>query len=115
MPQQVEVLGWPKTAPEQGNAVLDSDGRGAIPGYLIAETQAFLNPAMFCAIINGTRLLGYNDDDTLSQVTQCATCTAEEVNVTFLGTNPSSLERLSNKGSTIEELEGTLTFWTDKD
>jgi len=53
----------------------DADGRGAIVGYAIGQTYAFMNEDLFCAMINGGREIGYNDATTLSQVSQCETCT----------------------------------------
>ncbi len=84
-------------------ALLDNDGRGAIPGWVIGKTRSYVNQTAFCSVLNGLRWIGYNDNT--DQTRQCTGCTAETVaNINNLGPDPSSLLRLSNRGSTISEL-----------
>jgi hypothetical protein len=95
-----------------GEPFFSPDGKGAIPGHVIGTLRAFNNPGWFCRIVNGARGIGYNDAESLDKVSHCAACTTDSVtgigNKWHGGTpphNPSSLRRLSDDGSALEELE----------
>jgi hypothetical protein len=65
-------------------AFFSADGRGAIPGYMVAQQQAYTNKASFCSIINGWRFIGYNDNG--DQAASCAACT--DIGIPLDRTNP---------------------------
>ena len=44
-----------------GEPIFSPDGKGAIPGYLIAITGAYLNQWAFCGILKSTKFIGYNE------------------------------------------------------
>jgi hypothetical protein len=87
-----------------------TDGLGAVPGYLIAFTQAFNSQQSFCQMINMTRPIGYNDNVALadSQAPNYRSVTADDIN--HKGPNYSSLERWSDRMPTMELLRGHLSF-----
>lgn len=108
------VGGFGLSGPSLEEAFFSADGKGAIPGHAIGASHAFLNPTLFCAVINNYRPMGYNDTVSLAQVSQCAAC--ETGVVSGIGNkvgapmeeNPGSLKRLSDNHSTIERLESIL-------
>jgi hypothetical protein len=74
-------------------ALASPDGRGAIPGYLIGKTGAFLNQGAFCNIVNQSRILGYNE--MRAEHESCATCATEVYPVV---SGPNSFFNVSGKG-----------------
>ena len=85
-------------------SALSPDGRGAIPGYLIGTTAAYLNQWTFCKIVNGSRIVDYNDARAAHE--QCQSCSEKASPITV---EPSSLSYVSGRsGSTIVELKGKL-------
>lgn len=83
-------------------ALTSPDGRGAIPGYLIGKTGAFLNQGLFCNIVNRSRIIGYNDMQVEHE--RCKACT---VKVQPDVASPSSFDFVSKRpGTTIDQLTG---------
>jgi len=85
-------------------SALSVDGKGAIPGYLIGTTGAYLNRGAFCKIINESRFIGYNDASTAHE--RCQACTQK---ASPIATPASSLHYVSGSpGNTIDELKQKL-------
>lgn|SRR5690606_18285632 len=76
-------------------------------GYrrLVGRTLSFRNAGAFCAIVNGSRPIGYNDN--AAKVAECRACIGETSTPWTAPAN--SLFRISNgRTSTIGELQDEL-------
>jgi hypothetical protein len=81
------------------DAFFSPDGRGAIPGWLIGKSGAFLNRNLFCTIVNSTRGIGYNEN--IDQIGKCGACTSKVNMDEKLIYSPSSLVRVSRNGGVV--------------
>ena len=87
------------------SALNRTDSNAVIPGYRIANTQAFSSTATFCQVINDARPLGYNDNaDIVNLLAPNFTSVTEGDLRQQLGPRYSFLNRWSDGASTIQLL-----------
>src|SRR5690606_23357908 len=97
---------WEETGvPGFVQAALDTDGRGTIAGWLVGRTLSFRNAGAFCAIVNGARPIGYNDN--VVEVAECGAC-IDEISAPWTAPENSLFRISDGRSSTIVELQARL-------
>ncbi|MEJ5312525.1 MAG: RHS repeat-associated core domain-containing protein [Anaerolineae bacterium] len=85
-------------------ALTGPDARGTAVGWLVTEMEAYRSKWTFCAVLEGLNFLGYND--LAEEIGWCKACPHKASGNWH--SEPSSLERVSGRGSTIDWFYGWL-------